>query len=217
MPTEDAKMIVEGEGEIVSSFDEIFTFDESNIDEITPFAISTSKLKFSGDVVKVNSTLSGYKAFYAYADFRWLSHPVNNLTDKISVGLPSDLGVYFKTSNGSVVDFYSSTSLYNSSTGGSTLLSSSTKPSKFVVGGGVVSAHDLRVTVNASQNNAGRISQVFYIKNSKGSGKANIAFNYGHQRGTGSVGVSVGGGGFGISLTPTIRTDVREYINSFNY
>ncbi len=214
LPASHLKDFVEGKAEVVSSFDEVYSFDENGVSTLA--AIPSGDLSFSGNVLKINtSDVSGYNKFYAFANFRWLTHPAFNLTDKITIGFPSNLGVYFKTSNGNIVGHYSSTSMYNKSTGGSTQLASSTTPDKWQVGAGVASAHDLRTTLNASQFNEGTISQYFYIQTGL-SGNANAQFEYGHNRVVGSIGISIGSS-VGLSITPSSTTDIRSYAASFNY
>lgn len=214
LPASHLKDFVAGKAEVVGSFNEVYSFDEKGFTTLAD--IPKGDLSFIGDVLKINtSDVSGYNKFYAYANFRWLTHPAFNLTDKITIGFPSSLGVYFKTSNGNIVGHYSSTSMYNKLTGGSTLLASSAKPDKWQTGAGVASAHDLRTTLNANQFNEGTISQYFYIQSGL-SGTANAQLEYGHNRITGTVGISVGSG-VGFSITPSSTTDIRSYAASFKY
>lgn len=222
LPASHLKDFVAGKAEIVSSFNEIYTFDEgttttTNEEGASTYAIPTGDLSFTGNILKINSSdVAGYDKFYAYSSFRWLKHPTWNLTDKIAIGFPTSLGIYFKTSGGNIVGHYSSTSMYNKSTGGTTLLASSTKPDTWEPGGGVASAHDLRSTLNASQFNEGTVTQYFYVSSAL-SGSANVQFQYGHKQFSGAVGISLGGGSVGLSITPSSTTEIRTYASSFKY
>lgn len=216
LPASHLKDFVAGKAEIVMSFDEIYDINETPSKNLSTLAIPSSDLSFSGNVLKINtSDVTGYDKYYAYASYRWLKHPVWNLTDKIAIGFPSNLGVYFKTSSGNIVGHSASTSIYNTSTGGSTLLASTTTPNTWQVGAGVASAHNLRTTLNPDQVNAGQVSQYFYVKSSL-SGTANVQFQYGHRQVTGSVGISLGSS-VGLSITPATNTEIKTYAGSFSY
>lgn len=217
-PVSDLKDLVAGEAETVMSFDEEYDMEEESPSEgfSTFAAIPSADLSFSGRILKQSkSDVAGYDKYYAAATFRWLKHPAYNLTDKMTIGFPSNLGVYFKTSSGKIVGHYSTTTLFNKSTGGSTVLASSTTPSTWQTGAGVASAHNLRTTLNSNQNNAGQVSQYFYVKTSL-AGKANVQFQYGHKRVSGTVGITLGSS-VGVGITPSSVTDIRTYAGQFSY
>ncbi|MFP7202643.1 hypothetical protein SFC08_16860 [Lysinibacillus halotolerans] len=218
IPVEEAKFLVENEAEVVTNFNEFYDMEESTSKGgFTTFAtIPNSDLSFSGAILKINSTITNYDAFYAYANFRWLKKPLFALTDKVTIGFPSSLGVYLPASSGKIKGFSSSYSLYNTSTGGSTAISSSTTPSDWDPSGGVAGAYNLRTTLNKNQTHAGRISQTFYVKTSA-SGKATVKFEYGHKKVKGSVGISVFPSA-GLSISPTqSNIDIKSYAASFSY
>lgn len=216
-PISDLKDLVAGEAKTVMSFDEEYNMEESpSKDFSTLAAIPTADLSFSGRIMKMStSDVAGYDKYQASATFRWLKHPAFNLTDKMTIGFPSHLGVYFKTSSGKIVGHYSTTTMYNTSTGGATVLASSTTPSTWQTGAGVASAHNLRTTLNSNQFNAGHVSQYFYVKTSL-AGKANIQFQYGHRRVSGTVGITLGSS-VGVGITPATYTDIRSYAGQISY
>jgi len=217
MPYEELKFLVDSEAEILTSFEEIYSFDEVTSDpsEVTTFGdIPSADMSFKGNVLKLNnSTVSGYNAFYAHANFRWLNKPIFALTDKIA--FPSSLGVYIPAQSGKLQGFNSTYSLYNTSTGGTTLMSSSTTPSTWDPSLGVAGSFDLSGTLNKFQTHEGTIAQTFYIKSSS-SGKATVKFEYGHKKFTGTIGISVLP--IGVSITPNqSNVDIRSYAASFSY
>ncbi|WP_377276582.1 hypothetical protein [Planococcus dechangensis] len=221
-PVSDLKDLVAGEAETVMSFDEEYDMENTSSKNTssknfsTLAAIPSADLSFSGRILKIaTSDVSGYDKYYSSATFRWLNHPAFNLTDKMTIGFPSSLGVFFKTSSGNIVGHYSTTTLYNKSTGGSTVLASSTTPSTWQPALGVASAHNLRTTLNSNQNNAGQVSQYFYVKSSL-AGNANVQFQYGHKRISGTVGITFGTSP-GIGITPSTTTDIRSYAGQFSY
>lgn len=213
----DLKALVLGEAETVMSFDEEYNMEETPSKDFSTFAaIPSTDLSFSGRILKIaTSDVTGYDKYYAAATFRWLKHPAYNLTDKMTIGFPSNLGVFFKTSSGKIVGHYSTTTLFNKSTGGSTVLASSTTPSTWQTGAGVASAHNLRTTLNSNQNNAGQVSQYFYVKRSL-AGSANVQFQYGHKKISGTVGITLGSS-VGVGITPASTTDIRSYAGQFSY
>lgn len=222
MPLQEAKFLVENNAEIVTSFNEIYTMNEGTLEKqstspsvVSPLAtIPSGDLSFSGAILKLKGTIANYDAFYAYSDFRWLKKPLWALTDKVTIGFPSNLGVYMPASGGKLQGFSSSYSLYNTSTRSSTLISSTTTPSYFDPSGGVAAAFNLRTTINVNQTHAGRVSQTFHVK-TEASGNATVKFEYGHRKISGTVGVSLYPSGVGI--TPATNTDLKAYYVSFSY
>ncbi|MEY9975317.1 hypothetical protein [Lysinibacillus sp. RC79] len=221
IPYEEAKFLIENEAEVLTSFQEFYSFEEdsNSLSEITSFgSIPSADLNFSGQILKLkDSSESGYNAFYAIGSFRWLNKPIWALTDKITIGFPSSLGVYMPADkSGKLKGFNSTYALYNTSTGGTIQMSSSTTPSTWDPSGGVAGAYDLSGTINKFQTHEGTISQTFYIKSSS-SGKATVKFEYGHKKITGTVGISVLPS-VGLSISPDQNNiDIRSYGASFNY
>lgn len=215
---EEARFLIENQAKVVSEFNEVFQINEPypSVGEITPLgAISTSDLSFSGKVLSLQSTVSGYKAFYAYANYDWLNRPYWRLTDKISIGFPSSLGVYMTTSNGKVTGHGGSHWLYNTQTGTTTEYASTTTTSDADPSGGVASAFNLHGTINVNHRLQGRVSQIFHVKNSL-SGKANVKFEYGHKTVSGTPTIQIIPSS-GLGISPTGNIDVRSYFSSFDY
>ena len=216
---EEARFLIENEAKVVSEFNEVFQINEpyTSIEEITPLgAISTSDLSFSGKVLSIQSTVSGYKGFYAYANYDWLNRPYWRLTDKISIGFPNSLGVYMTTNNsGNVTGHSGSHWIYNTQTGTTTEYASTSSTSDADPSGGVASAFNLHGTINVNHRLQGRVTQTFYVKNSL-SGKANVKFEYGHKTVSGSPTIQILPSS-GLGITPTGNIDVRSYFGSFDY
>ena len=220
MPLMDLKALVEGQAEVVLDFDEYYNVEKTKDFEIQPLDLTQSDVNFWGAVYKFNdSDVSGYKKFMAMSTFRWLGHPAFNLSDKIAIGLPTGIGIYYKTSNGNISGFSSYTAIFNKNTG--SLISyidqyNSPAAGNYNINYGVASNHNLRLTLNSDQVNGGYVTQEFYIPN-KNTGKANVQFEYGHKRIAGTVGISFGVGSIGVGITPAFNTDILPYIGEFNY
>lgn len=223
MPLMDLKALVEGQAEIVLDFDEYYNVEEPNDFEIQPLDLTKSDVNLWGNVYKFNdSDVSGYTKFMAMSTFRWLKTPVWNLSDKIAIGLPTGIGIFYKTSNGNISGFSSYTAIFDKSN--DKLLSytdqySVPAPGNYNINNGVASTHDLKLSLKPNQVNGGYVSQYFYIPNANtGKGrKANVQFEYGHRTVMGSVGLSFGVGGLGVGITPHYRTEILPYAEEFNY
>lgn len=217
IPFEEAKFLIENQAIVVSEFHEIFDMDdvESDTNEITPLAIPSGDLSFVGKILKLQNTVSGYDAFYAYATYDWLKRPVWKLTDKISIGFPTSLGVYMPTSNGKITGHHASHWIYNTQTGATTNYHTTTTVSDADPSGGVASAVNLYDTINTNHRLQGRVSQTFHVKTTL-SGKANVKFEYGHKTISGTPTVNlIPTSGLGIS--PSGNIEVRTYYSDFSY
>lgn len=217
IPFEEAKFLIENQATIVSEFHQFFDMDDvdSNTDKVPSFRISTGDLSFSGKILKLKNTISGYNAFYAYATYDWLKRPFWKLTDKISIGFPTSLGVYMPASGGNITGHHASHWIYNSQTGTTTNYYTTTTVSDADPSGGVASAFNLHNTINTNHRLQGRVSQTFHIKTSL-SGKATVKFEYGHKTISGSPTVNlIPSSGLGIS--PSGNIEVRSYYANLDY
>lgn len=220
IPIEEAKFLVENEAVVVNKFTETFDMTDAgpieNPREITPRGtISSNDLTFKGVILKLStSAVSGYDAFHAYVDYDWINKPMWRLTDKISIGFPTSLGVYLQTSNGKIQGHYGSHWVYNTQTKGKTTYASTSTPSDSDPSAGVASSVNLHGTISVNDRLQGHVSQTYYVQTSK-SGNANVKFEYGHKLISGSPSVSIIPSGLGISATGNI--DTKAYYASFSY
>ena len=220
IPIEEAQFLIKNKAEVVSKFETSFDMSdaESNLSTSENFntlgTISTNDLSFTGGVLKIQSYVSNYDAYYAYVDYKWLNRPIWRLTDKITIGYPTSLGVYIPTTNGKIDGHSGSHWLYNTAYGTNTSYSSTSTPSDVDPSSGVASEFNLHDTINVNHELQGRVSQIFYVKTSL-SGKANVKFQYGHKMVSGEPSVSILPAG--LSITPASNLDTREYYSEISY
>ncbi|KXH83756.1 hypothetical protein [Sporosarcina sp. HYO08] len=215
-PVEVARELVNGKAKKIDS---VLVEEPKVVDSnmISPMAdIPVANLSMHATVSSVQSDWSGYKKFFISGGFDWKSQPVWALTDKLTIGFPSSLGVTFNTSGGNVTGHSSRYYLLNTATNVRTYSALKTIPSYWSPGAGVAAAYDLLLPGSTQKNmrHGGLIGQFFYIK-STSSGRANVKLEYGHKKVSGSVGVSVYPAGVGI--TPSTNLDTRSYALTFNY
>lgn len=221
LPIEISKELIQNEAVLEDQFSDIVEFDESQDDSgISTYAtLPSSKLKLTGKVIKVNSDWSGYKRYYAFANYEWLTVPAFHLTDGLAMGFPDSMGAVFKTnnSNGKVQGHLRKGYVYNKSTKARINVNSSTTPSHFTPGNGIGGTFKLSLVNSLQSNtrNGGDLAQYFYIPNNR-SGKSNITFQYGHKRLSGSVSFTPSKGGVGISLASSVDVS-SPYVLTLSY
>lgn len=184
------------------------------LNQFSTNSISSSDVDLNFAIVKLNDDLNGYKKYQTVTGFQWKKNSINFFVDKLSIGFPSHMGVYFKTSNGYLSQHSHQYYLYNTSTGKRTNYTLKTNPDNWSPSLGVVGAFDLVATgsVSTSYRHGGTMSQIFYVPNSKIGQSFNIKFEYGHRILAGTVGISYPS--TGISLVPTTATKVMNKAGS---
>jgi len=219
LPIEISKELIQNEAILENQFSDIVEFNESKGDsDISTYAeLPSSKLKLTGRVIKVNSDWPGYKRYYAFANYEWLTVPTFHLTDGLAMGFPDSMGAVFKTSGGKVQGHLRKGYVYNKSTKARTNVNSSTTPSHFAAGSGIGGNFKLSLVNSLQSNtrNGGDLSQYFYIPNNH-SGESNITFQYGHKRLSGSVSFTPSKSGVGISLTSHVDVS-PSYVLTLSY
>lgn len=204
--------VIEGEGVVVSSGEVSSPMERPEYSILPLGTIPDSDVTMLYNVVKINtSDLSGYKKYYAISQFQWNKQPVNYFVDKMSVGFPSAMGVYFKTTAAGKIDLHTHQYyIYNSSTGTKTYSAQKTSPVNWDPALGVTGSYDLLAQGSGTINrfHGGTLTQYFYVKNDKVGTNFNMKFEYAHARTNINVGVTFPNSG--ISLSPGLTVDVMN-------
>ncbi|BBU39192.1 MULTISPECIES: hypothetical protein [Aeribacillus] len=128
--------------------------------------IASSTLKLGGTVYKVTSDRSKEDKFYIYGNFQWLKTPSFHLVDKMTIGFPSNSGLYLPTSGGTVKQHQHRYSQDPQGNGRSIDYSIKYSPSNWEPSAGVAGSYDLKPSTSHTKHK-GYIGQYVYVPKSK--------------------------------------------------
>jgi hypothetical protein len=201
---ENAKKISVGPG--VKKYDVPSEGNGSSEGFSTMGTIPDEDLEMWAIAMRIGTDRPGFKKIQFFATYDWAIDPAYALTDKISIGYPTENKFFLPTSGGKVTQHKSQYCHQVYYWQNATCVSSTT-PSDINLGAGVAAAIDLKFN---SEYHEGSISQFAYVAERE-TGTSNVMVRYGHKRISGSPSVQVYPG-IGLSITPTATTDTMDYI-----
>ncbi|WP_094245583.1 hypothetical protein [Aeribacillus pallidus] len=171
--------------------------------------IASSTLKLGGTVYKVTSDRSKEDKFYIYGNFQWLKTPSFHLVDKMTIGFPSNSGLYLPTSGGTVKQHQHRYSQDPQGNGRSIDYSIKYSPSNWEPSAGVAGSYDLKPSTSHTKYKGTLVNMYMFLNQKM------LKMEYGHQRIAGTPSISVYPAGLSITSTP--KTDTKSYAFTLSY